>query len=77
MARPNHTTTATTAANALESVTNPPNSQNDTQTIPSSGIQTVITPARSTTPAQVSSPSHIAAPTVAQVSQAIPTLGSS
>jgi len=75
MVHPSHVAAASNVASASEMVTNPPNSQNDTQTIPSSGTSAGITPVGSTNPAQVSSPSHTTASTAALVSQAIPTLG--
>jgi len=41
MARSNHTTATTNVASTSDSITNPPNSQNDTQTVLSSGVRTV------------------------------------
>ena len=39
MERSNHTTAATNDASTSDSMTNPPSSQNDTQTIPFSSLQ--------------------------------------
>jgi len=72
---PSQTSAASNVASSSEMLTNPPNSQNDTQTIQVSGTGAVITPARSTNYAYVSSPSHTATSTAAPVSQAIPTIG--
>lgn len=66
---------ALNVASSSEMVANPPNSQNDTQTIPVSGTSAVITPAGSMNLAHVSSPSHTTTSTTAPVSQAIPTIG--
>ena len=57
---PSHTATASNAASASDTATNPPVSQGGTHSIPSSSTSVVITPAGSTNPAHVSSPSHTA-----------------
>jgi len=57
MVRPlSQTFAAANVVDSWETLTNPPNSQNDTQTIPVSGTGAVITPAGSMNLAHVSSP---------------------
>jgi hypothetical protein len=66
---------ASNAASTSGTTTNPPVSQDSTQSIPSSIIAPELALVGSTTSAQMSSPVHITASTTAQVSQAIPTPG--
>jgi len=74
MARSNQGTGATNASSTSDTATNPPNSQQDTQVIPTGEMETVIQPVQSTQPAQSSSlPS--AASTAAPTSQAISRFG--
>jgi hypothetical protein len=66
---------ASSAASTSGTATNPPVSQDSTQSIPSSIIAPGLALVGSTTSTQMSSPVHITASTTAQVSQAIPTPG--
>jgi len=76
MTRPSsHTVTASNAASALDTTTNPPVSQGGTHSIPSSSTGAVVSPVESTNPAHVSLPSHTVASMTAPISQAIPAIG--
>jgi len=75
MAHSNHGTGATNAASMSDTTTNPLNSQQDKQVIPTGEMDTVIQPVKTTQPTQTSSSSPSAASTAAPTSQAIPTSG--
>jgi len=55
MTRSNHGTGGTNAACTSDTTTNSPNSQQDTQVIPTGEMETVIRPVQTTQPAQNSS----------------------